>query len=758
MATTSRTGPGKGFLDLAHKKMPLPDDVNYGTFVVFPEQGGDTMVAPGQNGIRTATAQAPLPALDSDFPDLHDLPGVTVESNPVVSVTGTRGGEPPEPKPKPDPVPDNSGIAIDPSSGISEEEQQQILVQINGIADKHRRSLAGTGSGKGSWQRFKAKKNGGLFPILVNVIAMATLALGLFVLYWFQAETYELARQGTRVFSRTERALIDAIRMETETLLETTDGEILRLLALLADVNMRLDELITLGILTPEQVVIQNRLNVERNEYLVALGMARQERVEILDGARSQEIMLQEQVEVRVREEAIQAQLEGRLREMTLQDHIATRFRETVLQAPAIRDEPPRVVPEDPVMEAVPVPDVQVRDVPDPAREAERRDLIGAREELARLAAEQAQVSRMENQVIASISTIHKQMAESRFTEAELAIGSLRDFLAAPAFHGLRAVQARMEHYVHAADTLETLLETLREVDRIASAAIHAGVPQPVDPPAPADPTADPVPLAADPGVEAELRQEIARLEEALAAGAIPVDVPHLDPVADPVADPDIGAELRQEIARLEAQLAAREYAQGISTEYAAQLAARMHDTVGNLQSVSAALDSQVGALQSANSALGAQVGTLQSANSILASQLDTLQSTNATLTLQLNVLQNTNTTLNSHLDAMQTTNSTLNTHLGAMQSVNAMLNDIMSDTQTTNSLLNTQLNTLQTSNHTLNTQVGSLQTSLDAQTRLSENLRQDTERQQQELQSLRTTNVSLNNQLVRLRQALLDQ
>jgi hypothetical protein len=50
-------------------------------------------------------------------------------------------------------------IRIDESSGISAEEQREILVQINGIAEKNRQSLAaGAGSDTGKEKKRKAKR------------------------------------------------------------------------------------------------------------------------------------------------------------------------------------------------------------------------------------------------------------------------------------------------------------------------------------------------------------------------------------------------------------------------------------------------------------------------------------------------------------------------------------------------------------------------------------------------------------------------
>jgi len=124
---------------------------------------------------------------------------------------------------------DNSGIVFDAKSGISEEEQREILAKIDNIAEKNRLSLS-EGEGKNKKTRFKAKKSGGRFPIIVNIIALAALAGGLIILVSMQGKTDALIRTGTRVYNSAERALIEEIRRETQNeAAASADGELERL-------------------------------------------------------------------------------------------------------------------------------------------------------------------------------------------------------------------------------------------------------------------------------------------------------------------------------------------------------------------------------------------------------------------------------------------------------------------------------------------------------------------------------------------------
>jgi len=182
-------------------------------------------------------------------------------------------------------------------SEISEEEKREILLTIDDIAQKNRRALSEAGGGiDGLRKNFKAKKNGGLFPILVNVFAALTLAGGFFVLSSFQNEADVQAREGTRVFSDIERRLIDEIRRETNASLAAKDREINLLLASLSDIEAQLKALALGGeALTPEQLAIQEQLINEQEERRAELALAREERSHILDLARSRETTLRAQ-------------------------------------------------------------------------------------------------------------------------------------------------------------------------------------------------------------------------------------------------------------------------------------------------------------------------------------------------------------------------------------------------------------------------------------------------------------------------------
>ncbi|MCL1836314.1 MAG: hypothetical protein FWG46_02070 [Treponema sp.] len=295
----------------------------------------------------------------------------------------------------------HSEIVFDANSGISEEEQREILAKINGIAEKNRRSLA-SGAGEsgedGKPGRFKAQKSGNVFPMAVNIAALAALAAGLLILSAFHGKTDAQVRQGARVYNTAERALIDEIRKETSSRLEAKENEISLIATKLAEVDAELQELHSSSQeLSAEQQAAEGRLMAIQEEYRAMLTNLRDERSQILE--------------------------EARAREANLQAQLDTRTRELALSTAAV-------------------------------------DLaIG---EMDRLSKEQAQAAAVESQMGAFFAKLNEQIGNYHLDEAAETIVSMRGFLNTPSFQSLRSIQARKDLYTQAINSFETMVEEAR--------------------------------------------------------------------------------------------------------------------------------------------------------------------------------------------------------------------------------------------------------------------------------------------------------
>lgn len=108
----------------------------------------------------------------------------------------------------------------DQVKGISEEDQQEILLEIERVAGENRIDASD------DLFEFTALRNGWLFPALVNVIGLVLLIGGVGALTWFFRAGEEELLEAGRVVVTAESRLIEEIRRETEQQLAAKDGEI----------------------------------------------------------------------------------------------------------------------------------------------------------------------------------------------------------------------------------------------------------------------------------------------------------------------------------------------------------------------------------------------------------------------------------------------------------------------------------------------------------------------------------------------------
>lgn len=297
------------------------------------------------------------------------------------------------------------GSARDSGPEIPEEERREILARIDDAIEKNLRSLSRE-SDDGAKRRFKAKKHGGLFPVLVNVFAVLLLVGGFFALRSLQTEADALAREGARGLTELERSLIDAIRAEVGALLAGKDAEIAAVSAALSDVDARLEALDALEG-EPSELASEERarLLALRDGLAAELAEARGARGRVLGEARE-------------RETAVLARLDGRARAFD-GGAGATGVEASPAATPGLAD---------------------------------------ARWELARLSEERGATARAETQVAGLFAAVQRQVAAGDFDGAAGSLEGLRATLGTPGLCGLGDARTRRELYAMATGALETLL------------------------------------------------------------------------------------------------------------------------------------------------------------------------------------------------------------------------------------------------------------------------------------------------------------
>jgi len=295
-------------------------------------------------------------------------------------------------------------FAFDEKSGISIEEQKEILSKINGITDKRRILLSQNivDVKPGVNPVVNAKKSGALFPLIVNLAALAILVGGGFLIVSFNGKKDAQVRTGNAVYDITERALIEEIRKDTSQKLASKENEIASINSRLEDVDAELAKLYSSNIeLTAEQRAAQERLLAMQNTYRSDLSALQEERSKILEDSRS-------------REAKLKAQLEERSREFAA------------------------------------------------AQQKTSSELDAASAELDRLTTEQQKMAVVDAQLSGALAAISSYVKNSQFDQAEQTVETFKSFLNNNSLSSLRAFQSRKEFYSQSINFMETIIADAR--------------------------------------------------------------------------------------------------------------------------------------------------------------------------------------------------------------------------------------------------------------------------------------------------------
>jgi len=216
----------------------------------------------------------------------------------------------------------NNDIVLDDSSGISVEEQKEILSQINGIAEENRKKLSQNASQSEKTPLINAKKKGSVFPLIVNISAIVIIGIGLLLLISFNSSVDSQARTGSVVYNFTERALIEEIRKSTAEQIAVKEMEIALISSRMEEIDKELLQLYSSNIsLTSEQIAARERLLASQENFRKELSVLNEERSRILEASRVREAQLRAQLDERTREFAaaelkVSGELEAAMKEL----------------------------------------------------------------------------------------------------------------------------------------------------------------------------------------------------------------------------------------------------------------------------------------------------------------------------------------------------------------------------------------------------------------------------------------------------------
>ncbi|MDR3020489.1 MAG: hypothetical protein LBU66_06250 [Treponema sp.] len=298
----------------------------------------------------------------------------------------------------------NNEIVFDAKSGISIEEQQEILLSINKIAEKNLQSFSESsrdGAQKREMQTINAKKSGSFFPFIVNIAAIIILCGGALFLVLNNSKIDSEVKTGTAVYNIAERALIDEIRKDTSEKIAAKEQEMALITSHMEEVDAQLLQLYSSNEeLNAEQLAARQELLAIQASYWNELEGLQEERSRILEDSRSREARLRSQLEERAREyAAAQARTAG--------------------------------------------------------------ELDSAIYELERLANEQDRIAAIDAQLAGGLASVSDLVKDGYYDEAAQTIGSLRQFVNNNTYSRSRSFQAKREIYNQAIDSMDQIVDEM---------------------------------------------------------------------------------------------------------------------------------------------------------------------------------------------------------------------------------------------------------------------------------------------------------
>jgi chromosome segregation ATPase len=492
-------------------------------------------------------------------------------------------------------------IIFDTESGISVEEQQEILAGLDTLTGDHLADAALP-------LEKEAKKTGALFPALVNGAALLLLAGILTAL--FLSHTHEQVRfeQGGVILGLTERKLIAEIRKETGALLSAKDAEIADILAKIAGIDRQLQDLQTEfeGRVREKEAELRAQMQKDADAERDRLNNQRlpaatvDERMRIFDEqqiARLNTELAAFKERLASEKSSAQADLQKLKDEYQAQLAALQRERGQILEDARVREAN--------LHEQLIVKTTESAEI-GALYEQTQSNLSAAQEQLRSLTSETEAASLIEAQLSAYYTIIDGRINDGQFDEAAATLASMKDFLETPSFQNSRPFKARKAAHLATIGALSILLDTNTQL-RSAAGTV---------PPPPATDADISTDALSNEKLIADLREQAATLQQTIAERDQTISAYKSQGSNANTQDAAMSA-LRSQNAALQQTLAARDSALN-----------ELRTQGGGLQQTLAARESTITELRTQNSTLQQTVFARESTITELQAQNTTLQQT----------------------------------------------------------------------------------------------------------------------------------
>jgi len=343
---------------------------------------------------------------------------------------------------------ESGAFVFDQASGISKEDQKDILLHIDRVA-KSSRIL----SGPETW-KVRPRKRGIALPILVNLAGVVVLAAGLFTLTRiFAPRTGEVASSSV-LLSSAEGRLLQEIKREAEGLILEKDREIASIQERMASLDKEKDQLAASveTRIKAKELELEDQLKLEvdkERQRLLAEGLSEaaiQERLREFERLKTEEFKSQLDGFAKKAEEERLA-LQGNL------DKARAEYMKTLSDATAERQ---RIQDESRAREQVLRSQLDDKNAALEAERARAADTLrSAQAELTKLNESAAKAKAAESQLIGLYAAARQGLREGRVEDAAKTLVSLRAYLNEPQVAALPALQERRELDLFAMDLID---------------------------------------------------------------------------------------------------------------------------------------------------------------------------------------------------------------------------------------------------------------------------------------------------------------
>jgi predicted nucleic acid-binding Zn-ribbon protein len=351
-------------------------------------------------------------------------------------------------------------FALEEGSGISREDQQEILQEIEKVSEESRISVTP------ETMAIRAAKKGFLFPLLVNILFVVLLAGGGYALYYlFQRGQTVLMEEGGTITSA-EGKLIEELKRESEAALLAKNREINLIQAQLQDIDRQRQEL--QANMDEKVAAREAELRSTLEAELAAEGQRlRQQGVSESDiDSRLQTLESERTAEYQSELTTFKQQAEEeRLRQEENLETLQQEYRQNLSQAEAERQ---RVQQEAEAREA------EMRSQLDAQAAQLEQATQEAREELNKLAAQQEKQNLAASQLTGFYTQVKEDLQEGNYDGALEDLEAIKEYLDDPSVATLPNILQRREIELFVVDSISSLVEGQMHTTQVDTTSLIA--------------------------------------------------------------------------------------------------------------------------------------------------------------------------------------------------------------------------------------------------------------------------------------------